>query len=66
VEDASFIEKLKTFLCCCFKKTDPHSKLIERGVEMVEKELNVFTVIQLLRKLKVSMTVMIGNDKEKL
>jgi hypothetical protein len=33
---------------------------------MVEQELNVFTVLQLLRKLKVSMTVLINNDKEKI
>ncbi len=33
---------------------------------MVEQELNVFTVLQLLRKLKVSMTVLINNEKEKI
>ena len=32
---------------------------------MVEEELNMFKVLQLLRKLKVSMSIVIGNDKQK-
>ena len=33
---------------------------------MVEEELNMFKLLQLLRKLKVSMAVLLGDNKDKL
>ena len=33
---------------------------------MVNEEMNMFKLLELLRKLKVSISIIIGNDKEKL
>ena len=66
----SFWEKL-TLLCSCFRrknrKKKNYEKIFEKGEQMVKKELNLYTILESLMKMKASLTVLIGmQDDEKM
>ena len=42
------------------------SKLYSKGITMVQQEMNMFFLLQTIRKLKAAMTVIFGDDKEKI
>ena len=48
----------------CFRKIEFTDQLLyERGENMVKNELNFFTLIETLNKIKASLAVIIQNDK---
>ena len=49
--------------CCKNKKKE---SIYEKGQKMVKNEINMFTIIETMMKIKASLTVLIGDDKDKL
>ena len=48
------------------EKADTKRKIFEKGRDMVNEELNMFNILQLLRKLKASVSIVVGDDSLKL
>ena len=48
------------------KDTNQYKRIFERGKLKVNEELNIFNILSLLRKIKASLSVIIGEDTVKL
>ena len=54
--------------CCCFKnkpKTQKYERLFAFGEEKVKKELNLFTMLESIMKIKASLAVLVDQHKDK-
>jgi hypothetical protein len=58
----SFYGKMRLFLISLFPGKRKES-IYEKGQRMVKNEINMFTIIETLMKIKASLTVLIGDDQ---
>ena len=49
-----------------FKNKNKTEQIYKVGEQMVQNEVNMFTILETLMKIKASLTVLVGDDEEKL
>jgi hypothetical protein len=58
--------KLQLLPHWCQNHKRKETQYYEKGQQMVKNEINMFTIVETMMKIKASLIVLIGNDEKKL
>ena len=51
--------------CCPKKKKKPFEQVFDQAEKQIKTDLNLFTIVQTIMKIKSTLTVLIANDEDK-